>query len=65
MFEMVFMVSTAPVDGRQSMGQRTPFFATAWNASNKRRASNTERPTVKLLRVAYLTLASSVLLFYT
>jgi hypothetical protein len=33
------------------MGHRIPCLATAWNASSKRRASSTERPTVVLLSV--------------
>jgi hypothetical protein len=52
-FEMVTAMSFVMLEGLQSMGQRTPCLATAWKASSRRRASRTERPTVRLLSVTW------------
>lgn len=49
--EIVLTVSDACALGFQSMGHSTPCLATAWNASRRRRASRTLRPTVRLLSV--------------
>lgn len=54
MFDMVFIVSEACGLGFQSIGQRTPCFATAWKASSRRKASNTLRPTVRLFNVIWV-----------
>ena len=52
--EIVLSAPEACEFGFQSIGQRTPCFATAWKASKRRSASKTLRPTVKLLSVIYL-----------
>ena len=52
--EIVLSAPEACEFGFQSIGQRTPCFATAWKASKRRSASKTLRPTVKLLSVICL-----------
>ena len=58
--EIVLRVSAASLFGFQSMGQRTPCLATAWNASSRRRASRTLLPTVMLFSVTFILLGTAL-----
>jgi hypothetical protein len=51
--DSVLIVSEVQLVGFQSIGQKTACLATAWQASRRRRASRTLRPTVRLFSMVY------------